>query len=1144
MKYYFTGSSLFCLESSFSKLLVVMKLTVFILLAVCVQVSAKVEAQDVTFSKKNITIEKALSEITTQTDYKFLYNSYTLKSAEKLNVHFDHTPLREALDMLFENRALAYSIFGNIIVIREDQGDKERSVLVTPPVLQEIQGVVKDSATGNPLIGVTVKVKGGTIGTTTDANGHFNLNVPDNSVLEASFLGYTSREIPVNGRTNIEIILAPATTGLNQVVVVGYGTQQKASLTGAVSVVDVDKVREESIADGNMVKSLVGRLPGAQISYNGDPGAGAGVLIRGLGTLNNSAPLYIIDGIPTMGGLNAISPNDIASMQVLKDASAAAIYGAQAANGVIIVTTKEASRGTHIQFSTSVTANFLRKNPLPLLNTKQYGKAQWMAARNDGVDPNFGSYTYQDHQDANGNWVLDEIILPEWLDAAHTMKPANTDWQDVISRTGVSQNYYLALSSGSEKGKVLFSVNYTDNKGTTKENEFKRTTARLNSDYITLHDHLKVGENISVIHLHSTGGNHLPETGNIQSIVPVHTVDGKGWGGPVKGMSDRLNPLLSIMLNTQNHIDYVRILGSAYADVEFIKNLHFKTTFGLDGQGQWQRNIYPTYQSGFMSETETKMEQWSAYYGSWTWNNVLSYSFNINKNIISVLVGQEATKGGNVNMYGARDGYPTNDPNYVYLDVGEGNVRNDGTATYNSLNSYFGKINYSYEDRYLATAIIRRDGSSRFGKDNRYATFPSLSVGWVLSNESFMKSIPTISYLKLRYGWGQTGNQAIPDFASWAEYQAHYGDWDWPVNNGTAYDISGNDNGSLPSGYRRLQVANSNLKWETMTESNIGLDFSLFNSKLTGSFDYYLKKNTDILVMPPYIATIGPGGGQWVNGATMKNWGWEFDVSYSDKAGGIGYSISANAFHNSNRITQLPQSAVGAYPGNGFDQTILGRPFNSFYGYVSEGIFQNQREVDDAPIQPGKGVGRLKFKDTNGDGVVNSDDRTWIGVNEPVVSVGLNLALTWKNFDLNMLWRSEFGRKVNDQGTAGFEDFFGFFGGQNYGTAVLNSWSPTNTSSKIPAISLADINNEQRFSTYFVVDASYIKLGSLELGYNLPASIAKKGWADNARIYLLAQNVLTIKGFGKNPFVGYDPQLPNEDFPIPTSLTAGINLSF
>ena len=1010
-----------------------------------------------------------------------------------------------------------------------------------------VRGQVKGTD-GTPLSDATVTEKGTSNAVRTDAGGNFTIQTDPAATLVVSYIGFQSVEVNVNNRTEITIELNIAISTGEEVVVVGYGSQKKASLTGSVYVVKMSDVKDQAVGSRNIVRAMDNRVPGITTSYDGNPNAAAGILMRGRGSLNSSTdPLVIIDGVPTNRGLNEIPVNDIESVQVLKDASSATIYGSRAANGVFIITTKSAKKGPRLEVNSSVTAGFLPKNPLPLMNTEEYGRAQWMAARNDNVDPNYGLYSFQDHQDGNGTWVLDKVMWPEFLDPAQTMRAANTDWQKEISRTALSQNHNVTMSNGSDKGTVLFSLDYLKSAGTTKHNEWNKLNLRLNSTYQFFNGAIKVGENFSVTKMRYTGGSWLGNTANIQSIVPVRTVDGIGWGGPVMGMSDRNNPLLDIMRERDNHSDDVRLLGSAFAEVRLLKNLSFRSTFGIDYIGNWGRHMTKTYSAGFMQETIAKVNNNAGYGGSWTWNNVLNYNFSLDRNNFQLMAGQEATEASGANLFGARDGYASEDPDYMYLNVGEGNVRNGGLAWDNAQNSYFGRINYDFDNRYLLTAIIRHDGSSRFGGNNRYATFPSVSAGWVISEEGFMKSIGWLSNLKLRYGWGKTGNQAIDNYASYELYQAHYGDNDWPVTNGTAYDIFGNDQGNLLSGYRRLQLGNPNLRWEATTQQNFGIDFAFFDRKLSGSVDYYLKTTSDILVRPPTLSVTGFGASSWINGATMKNRGIEAIVSYTDRAGSLGYTITANAYRNKNEFTSLVPEAVGAYPGNGRDQTILGRPLNSLYGYVVEGLFQTQEEVDAAPVQPGKGLGRLRYKDVSGpdgkpDGKIDADDRTWIGVNEPKIALGLNIQLTYKAFDFSMFWGSEIGRMVGSA-TKGFTHFFGFFGGQNYGKDVLNSWSPTNTSSTIPAITKADLNQENRFSTYFVENTSYMKLQNLSIGYTLPSEVGKRLMMNRARVFIQGDNLWTIALPG-NTFTGFDPKSPAVGFPLPTSITFGVNVIF
>ena len=759
-----------------------------------------------------------------------------------------------------------------------------------------------------PVIGATILEKGTSNGTITDNDGNFSLNVNETSVIQISYVGYTTLELNAS-EIPVRIVLQEDAKALSEVVVTGYTTQRKADLTGAVSVVKMDEI--ENMNTGNAMKSLQGRVPGVFIQTSGAPDGGTTVRIRGIGTLGNKDPLYIIDGVPSKRSLNELSASDIESIQVLKDASSASIYGSRAANGVIIVTTKKGYRNeTRVDFRASLTAQNYYKS-LDLLDAEERGIVQWRAAMNDGVNPNFGVYNFEWSGDVESGYTLNRVIMPEFLDQIRTMRPANTDWMKEVGRTGWTQNYNLALSTGTDKGRALFSVDYFDNTGTVKGTHFDRITARINSDYTLLNDRLKIGENLAISKMRRSmidSWGILNMTHEIQPIIPVHTIDG-GWGGPVAGMSDRQNPVRIIEDNKQNYNDLIRLFGDVNLDLKILESLHFRSTFGIDYTGFWQRNMQLKYVSGFMSENTNRVDVSANYAGNWILSNTLNYNFESDRNIFDIMLGQEMIKYCFQSVSAGRDVFASEEPDYMYLDAGEKNRRNGGIATAYSLLSYFGKVNYNYDNRYLASATLRYDGSSRFGSNNRYGFFPAFSLGWRLSQETFFQeAFPYVSDLKLRYGWGQTGNQEIGDFASLSLYQALYGsDPTWAWDNGTAYDIYGSGAGDLLSGYRRIQQANPNLKWETTTQNNFGFDFGFLNQKFSGSFDYFFKSTKDILINPPYIATIGEGGSRWVNGATLENRGLEFILSYTDKIGDVGLNITGNISNYKNKVVKLPE---------------------------------------------------------------------------------------------------------------------------------------------------------------------------------------------------------------------------------------------
>lgn len=1030
-----------------------------------------------------------------------------------------------------------------------------------------IKGIVISGTDQYPVIGASVVEKGTVNGTITDMDGNFSLQVAKGSTLQISFIGFLTQDILVKGDQPLNVTLKENVQALGDVVVTGYSSQKKADLTGAVSVVKMDEIK--TLNTSNAVQSLQGRVPGLNITNTGKPNGDVDVKIRGVSTLGNSKPLYIIDGIPSTRSMNEIATSDIESIQVLKDASAATIYGSRAANGVIIVTTKKGKvGGTHVDFRASVTAQQWQRS-IDLLDTEEYGLVRFRAGVNDGSvlntttlsngGPNAGmnKYTYMyDVAWNNGVPSLNHVIVPEFLDVAGTpvMRAGDTDWVKEISRTGFTQNYNVTVTTGNEKGRALFSADYYGNDGTVKGTYFNRITARINSDYKLFNDRVVIGENLSLSKTRSSllnGGDLQGNAKNIQSIVPVRSLDG-GWGGPASNMSDRENPVRLIEDNRQNHEDVFRLFGDINLSVEILKGLTFRSKLGLDYTGWWKRDMLKTYQSGFMSNKTAKLNTSTNYGGNWVLSNTLQYKLDLGKSSFDLLAGQEMMKYRLEDMSAGRDGFLLESEDYMYLSVGDGNLRNSGGATEYALSSFFGKINYSFDNRYLASVTLRQDGSSRFGANNRWGTFPAFSVGWRISEEAFFsKAKDVVSDLKLRYGWGKTGNQetfsnnTVYNYAAYGLYQARYfTDPTWERDQGTAYDIFGNGQGQLPSGFVRTQRANPDLKWEATTQNNAGIDFGLFNQMFTGSFDYFYKKTSDILVKPPYIATIGFGGDRWVNGASMENSGFEFLLNYSHKIGEVDLNITGNIATYKNKITELPEDVINSYAGNGNDQTILGRPWKSLFGYVADGIFQNDQEVADHGAQPGKGVGRIRYKDLNNDKKITDEDRTWLGIEDPDFLYGLNLSASWKNFDVAMFWNGVVGSHANNTNKT-FSDFFGFFGGQNYGGRLLDAWRPDNADATIPAVSANNVNDEGRFSTYFVENTSFLKLANFELGYRLPKSWLQAARMESARIYLSGQNLLTIKkGWGDNAFTGVDPETPNLAYPVPRAFTFGVNVSF
>ena len=882
-----------------------------------------------------------------------------------------------------------------------------------------VKGNVTSKTDGQPIIGASViETISTTNGTITDFDGNFTLSVPTNATLKISYIGY--KPVTVKAATSIQVLLEEDTQMVDEVVVTGYTTQRKADLTGAVSVVKVDEIQKQG--ENNPVKALQGRVPGMSITADGNPSGTATVRIRGIGTLNNNDPLYIIDGVPSKAGMHELNGNDIESIQVLKDAASASIYGSRAANGVIIITTKQGRKGQiKINFDASVSAS-MYQSKLDMMNTEQYGRTLWQANVNSGKNPNANSigYQYDWGYNAEGYPVLDNIYVPKFIDDANTIATGDTDWFDEITRTGFIQQYNLSLSNGTERGNYFFSLGYYKNDGLIKYTNFDRISARINSDYKVIDNILTIGEHFT---LNRTTEVQAPE--NIMSdamialpMIPVHTVDGTNWGGPNSTMPDRQNVARVIYDNRNNRYTYWRLFGDAYVNLNPVKGLNIRSTFGLDYAQKYQRNFTLPYNTGFLNSDKDAVEMKQEHFTKWMWNAVATYELEIGKHRGDVMAGMELNREDDINFAAYREGFAILTPDYMYPSAGVGQSQASGGAGGFSLVSFFGKLNYSYADKYLLSFTLRRDGSSRFGSNNKYATFPSVSLGWRISQEAFMeKTKDVIDDLKIRAAWGQTGNQDIENYARYSIYESKYGTGN-PPTYGTSYDITGSNGGSLlPSGFVRTQIGNDDIKWETTTQTNVGMDFSLFNQTLYGSAEYYYKKTTDILIKPSYIGILGEGGGQWRNAGSMENKGFEFNLGYRNKtAFGLSYDINANLGLYRNKILFVPGevASTGDFGGDGV-MNIIGHSINMRAGYIADGIFKSQEEVDNHADQTGKGVGRIRYKDLDNNGVIDTKDQTWIGNPNPDFTYGLNIYLEYKNFDLTMFWQGVQGVDVYNE---------------------------------------------------------------------------------------------------------------------------------
>ncbi|MBP3211344.1 MAG: TonB-dependent receptor [Prevotella sp.] len=1009
----------------------------------------------------------------------------------------------------------------------------------------EASGTIVDN-TGEPIIGATVMEKGTSNGTVTDIDGNFRLKTASGSTLVISYIGFATQELPA--QAGMQITMTDDTNELNEVVVTGYQVQRKADLTGAVSVVNVDELQKQN--ENNPMKALQGRVPGMNISADGNPSGAATVRIRGNGTLNDNDPLYIIDGVPTKAGMHELNGNDIESIQVLKDAASASIYGSRAANGVIIITTKKGKDGkVRVDFDGSIAAS-MYAHRMKVLNAEQWGQAFWQARVNDHLDPNNNNlgYRFDWGYDQQGNPQLNSVIMSKYLDAANTVEAANTDWFDESTRTGVVQNYNVSVSNGNERGSAFFSLGYYKNLGVIKTSDFERYSARMNTEYKLIGDVLSIGENFTLNRTSEVGapGGFLENALQFNPNYPIYNTAGE-FANLTGGYADRENPRSTLSRNADNRYTYWRTFGDVHLNLAPFKGFNLRTTFGIDYSQKQQRIFTYPLLNGNVARDENGVEAKQEHWMKWMWNAVASYNFEVGLHRADALLGVELNRQDDVWFSGYRQNYDVLNTDYMWPSAGaEGTDKAYGSGSGFSLVSFFGKVNYTYADRYLASVTVRRDGSSRFGKNNKYGTFPSVSLGWRISEEAWMKNTKSwLDNLKLRASWGQTGNQEISNTARYTLYTTtgslNFGGDSY----NTGYDIQGSNGGRiLDSGFKRNQIGNDNIKWETTTQTNIGLDFGFLGNSLYGSFDWYNKKTTDILVNMPGVGVMGEGSAMWINAGEMLNRGIELTLGYRGKAGDFQYDLTANLGTNRNKITKLPETiaARGTFGGNGV-KSVVDHPMGAQVGYIFDGIFQNQEEVDNHAHQEGAGVGRMRFLDLNNDGYITEADQDWIYDPTPDFTYGLNAYLQYKNFDFTMFWQ---GMQGNDVITIDYKRQTDLWAGVNVpnlnkGIRVLDAWSPSNTGSTIPALTTMDTNNETRVSSYYVENGSFLKLRTIQFGYNLPTDLVKKLYMQRLRVYVSAQNLLTIKS--KN-FTGVDPEVPTFGYPIPLNVTFGLNVSF
>ena len=968
-----------------------------------------------------------------------------------------------------------------------------------------VQGVVKDQ-TGETVIGASVMEKGTTNGTITGIDGDFSLNMSPNGTLVVSFVGYKTQEVQVKGQKQLQVVLSEDAEMLDEVVVIGYGTMKKSDLTGAVSSIGNKDIKDSPVS--NLGQAIQGKISGVQIVDAGKPGDNVSIKIRGLGSINNCDPLVVIDGVPTDLGLSSLNMADVERLDVLKDASATAIYGSRGANGVVMITTK---RGTEGKGKLAVSANYSFQNATnvpSLLNAAQYAELSNDMMVNSGRNPN-----------------------PEWANPSEL--GAGTDWMDELLRTGVMQNYTVSYSGGNEKSHYYVSGGFLDQSGIVKSVNYRRFTFQSNSDAQVL-KWLKFSNNITFsADTKKSGSYNIGDALKALPIYPVKNEDGS-WSGP-DGNSEwygsTRNPIGPTELN-KSQTDGYNFLANLTAELTFTKWLKFKSTFGYDAKFWFIDNFTPKYNWKPTPTEETSRYKSDNKSFTYLWDNYFLFDHTFaEKHRVGLMAGMSAQWNTNDYLNAQKNVFMFD--NVHEMDNGEEMYAIGGNETEWALLSYMARVNYSYEDRYLLTATIRRDGSSRFGKKHRWGTFPSVSVAWRASQEKWFPKNDYINDLKVRAGYGVTGSQASVGNYS---YLASYNTSVYP------FGISSGNQTALVSS----TLANPYIHWEEVAQTNIGFDASLFNSRVMFSFDAYLKETRDMLVKASIPITSGfeDTTTTYTNAGKVRNQGIEMSLHTINLTGELGWETNLTATYNKNKIKDL-NSDVPYYINqiNNSYVTMLAKdyPINVFYGYVTDGIFQNQSEVNTHAVQPGAEPGDIRFRDLNNVGVINDSDRTVIGNPNPSWLFSMNNSLSYKGFELSVFLQGIAGNKIYNANNI---DNTGMAAAYNQTTDVLKRWQGEGTSNSMPRAVFGDPNQNTRVSDRFVENGSYLRLKNITLSYTFPKQWLQKAQIENARLSLSCENVATITGYsGFDPEVGING-IDQNRYPISRTFSLGLNFNF
>ncbi|WP_138430951.1 SusC/RagA family TonB-linked outer membrane protein [Fodinibius saliphilus] len=1086
-------------------------------------------------AEERVALETRLNQLEEEYNISFFYSSSLISGKFSSVKSKAEQTLRQEIKSLLAPHGLVSSYL-----------DKRTFVISAQPLemisatkADTVTGTVRSSDAGERLPGVNIMLKGTTRGTSTNNNGEYALtSVSENDTLVVSFLGFQTQEIPVQGRRVIDVMLEESvlSTG-DEIVVVGYGTKKRSEITGSVSSVSSEDIEEAPVL--RVEQALQGRSAGVYVAnQSGQPGEMPTVRIRGAGTTGDASPLYVVDGQP-VNGIDYLNPGSIESMEVLKDAASAAIYGARAANGVVLITTKSGQAGeTKVSYEGYAGIQNAWKE-MNVLNAQQYMMMMNEGAANAGL-----SMPFPVGQNVSGG----------------------TDWQSaVFNENAPMMNHQVTISGGNDKTTYSSGLSYFSQEGIVgaEKSQFDRYTLNLKLDN-EVSEVFKFGNSLNYSRIdrkavlsNSEWGSPLSNALNMDPLTPIYETDeqdlqsypehavqndGRYYGISNYVTQEIVNPLARLE-TTHGSTQVDKLVNNLYAEYEVLPNLVVKSTLGIDAAFVKNDNYSPVYylnaaqnsSSSLVSKTESR-------YFTWNFENTISYEQDFDKHNIKMLGGVTAQKVHGEDLFGSKAGLLMSDPENAWINVAsdEESMRTTGGAYNEKLLSYFGRASYNFDEKYLLTGIVRVDGSSKFGPDNRYAVFPSVSAGWVASNERFMEEMEIINLLKLRASWGQNGNQNIGNFAYTSTIAA-----------GNGYTFGADEKfvtGSVPA-----RISNPGLKWETSEQFNIGIDLGLFDDKVMITSDYYLKETKGLLVEAPILGHVGANP-PIVNGGSVQNEGVELSVTYRNYGEEFSYSIGANVAFNQNEVTHIG-NAEGVITGAGFSTFGIvsraeeGYPIGYFWGYETDGIFQNQQEINNyskngTPIQGNAVPGDVRFRDLNGDGVINDADRTMIGNPTPDATYGINLGADYKEFDISIFMQGTIG---NDIFNATRRHDLKM---TNMPVKYLNRWNGEGTSNEMPRFSWNDSNqNWTRISDLYVEDGSYLRIKNVQVGYNLPSQLLQKVGLSKTRVYVSADNLYTLTSYS-----GFDPEIGASSplnvgidrgvYPQARSYRIGFNINF